>query len=168
MVRKGNPKHVDSLSDLARPDIRIAMPNPAFEGIGRQIQAAYIKAGGEQLLHTIMDVKTKIGTTILTQIHHRQSAAYLLAGAVDVAPVWSTEGEYQRRLGHDIGLVSIPKAQNSVGQYVLATMRSAPHPEAAEAFVGFVKGPEGQAIYRKYGFSPGQSAPVENAAGHRQ
>ncbi|HXR78906.1 MAG TPA: substrate-binding domain-containing protein [Bryobacteraceae bacterium] len=158
MVRKGNPKHIDSLSDLARADIRISMPNPAFEGVARQIQAAYVKAGGEALRHIVMDVKTKNSATILTQIHHRQSAGYLLAGVVDAAPVWSTEGEYQKRLGHEIELVSIPRAQNSTAQYVIAAMRGAPHREASEAFVKFVKGPDGQAIYRKYGFNPGQRA----------
>jgi ABC-type molybdate transport system substrate-binding protein len=169
MVRKGNPKRINSLSDLARADIRIAMPNPAFEGIARQIQATYVKAGGEQLRHTVMDVKSKSGATVLTQIHHRQSAAYLLSGVADAAPVWSTEGEYQKRLGHEIDLVPIPRAQNSTAQYVMAAMRSAPHREASEAFVEFVKGPEGQAIYRKYGFSPGQSVHAGDvAAGNRQ
>jgi ABC-type molybdate transport system substrate-binding protein len=158
MVRKGNPRHIRSLNDLARADVRIAMPNPAFEGIARQIQAAYVRAGGEQLRHTIMDVKAKDGATILTQIHHRQSAAYLLAGVVDAAPVWSTEGDYQKRMGHEIDLVPIPEAQNSTAQYVIAAMRSAPHREVAAAFVQFVTSSVGQAIYRKYGFSPGLSA----------
>ena len=75
MVRKGNPKNIVGLSDLARPDVTIVMPNPAFEGIARQIQATYVKAGGESLRKTIMDEKTAKGDTILTQIHHRQSAA---------------------------------------------------------------------------------------------
>lgn len=155
MVRNGNPKGIHSLNDLARADVRLAMPNPAFEGIARQIQAAYVRAGGEALRHAIMDVKTKNGATILTQIHHRQSAAYLLAGVVDAAPVWSTEGEYQKRLKHDIELVAIPREHNSTARYVMATMRAALHRDAAKAFLEFVKGPEGQAIYRRYGFDPG-------------
>jgi Bacterial extracellular solute-binding protein/TQO small subunit DoxA len=35
MVPKGNPGHVTSLADLGKPDIRLAMPNPEFEGIAR-------------------------------------------------------------------------------------------------------------------------------------
>ena len=88
--------------------------------------------------------------------------------SVLTAPVWSIEEEYQKRLGHDIDLVSIPTAQNSTAQYVIAAMRSAPHPEAAKALVEFVIGPEGQAIYYKYGFSSGESTHMGDAAGNRQ
>ena len=38
MVPKGNPAHIKSLADLGRPDVRLAMPNPEFEGIVRQIK----------------------------------------------------------------------------------------------------------------------------------
>ena len=34
MVPKGNPGHIKGLADLGRPDIRLAMPNPAYEGLG--------------------------------------------------------------------------------------------------------------------------------------
>jgi len=33
MVPKGNPAHVTGLADLGKPDVRLAMPNPEFEGI---------------------------------------------------------------------------------------------------------------------------------------
>ena len=40
MVPKGNPARVRSLSDLGNPDVRLAMPNPAFEGIVEQIKTS--------------------------------------------------------------------------------------------------------------------------------
>src|SRR5580692_13029725 len=49
MVPAGNPGHVKGLSDLARPDLHVVMPNPEFEGIARQIEASLTKAGGEAL-----------------------------------------------------------------------------------------------------------------------
>jgi len=53
MVPKDNPAHVASLADLARPGLRLAMPNPAFEGIARQIRMALTKAGGETLADAV-------------------------------------------------------------------------------------------------------------------
>ena len=47
MVPSDNPGHVNGLADLARPDLRLAMPNPEFEGIARQIEASLKKAGGQ-------------------------------------------------------------------------------------------------------------------------
>ena len=70
MVKQGNPKHVKSLSDLGRADVRVAMPNPKTEGIARQIQIAYRKAGGDRLDETIMETKVRNGTAIFTSIHH--------------------------------------------------------------------------------------------------
>jgi ABC-type molybdate transport system substrate-binding protein len=40
MVPAGNPAGVKGLQDLARPGLRVAMPNPQFEGLARQIKAA--------------------------------------------------------------------------------------------------------------------------------
>jgi molybdate transport system substrate-binding protein len=49
MVRQGNPKQVRGLRDLGRPDVRVSMPNPAWEGIGKRIEESYEKAGGPAL-----------------------------------------------------------------------------------------------------------------------
>jgi hypothetical protein len=43
-VPKGNLAGVRSLSDLGKPDVRLAMPNPAFEGIVEQIKTSRTKA----------------------------------------------------------------------------------------------------------------------------
>jgi ABC-type sulfate transport system substrate-binding protein len=41
--------HITGLADLARPDVRLAMPNPDCEGVARQIQEWLAKTGGEPL-----------------------------------------------------------------------------------------------------------------------
>ena len=56
MVPKGNPGHIKGLADLGRPDIRLAMPNPAYEGIGRQIKAALANAGGDDLVLSLIHI----------------------------------------------------------------------------------------------------------------
>ena len=153
-VRKGNPKHVVSLKDLGRPDVRVAMPNPAWEGIARQIQAAYRKAGGDALDTEIMVTKVRDGTTLLTQIHHRQTPMWLIDGRADAGPVWISEALYQQRIGAPIETVTIPATGNMQGMYQAAAVTHAPHPEMARAFVEFLAGPKAREIYRAYGFGP--------------
>ena len=153
-VRAGNPKHITSLLDLGRSDVRVSMPNPAWEGVALQIQASYRKAGGTALERTIMHDKGARGTTILTHIHHRETAINIITGKADAGPVWLSEALYQRRIGNPIEFVTIPAADNAVALYVVAALRHAPHPAAARDFARFVTGPQAAAIYRSFGFTP--------------
>lgn len=153
LVAKGNPKHIEGLKDLGRADVRVSMPNPAWEGIARQIEASYRKAGGEALEHTIMQTKVADGSTFLTQIHHRQSPLRVLNNASDAAPVWSTEAYFQQQVLHrPVETVAIPGAQNAVATYTVARMKAAPHEQAAKDFMAFMQSPAARAVYRKYGF----------------
>jgi ABC-type molybdate transport system substrate-binding protein len=155
LVARGNPKHIAGLADLGRGDVRVSMPNPAWEGIAKQIEASYRKAGGEALDHTIMQAKVADGTTFLTRIHHRQSPLRVLQGESDAAPVWSTEAYFQQQiLHHPVETVAIPEAQNAVATYTAARMKNAPHEQAAKDFMAFMQSPAAAAVYRKYGFLP--------------
>jgi ABC-type molybdate transport system substrate-binding protein len=151
-VRAGDPKHIETLQDLGRNDVRIAMPNPAWEGVARQIEQAYRKAGGEPLVETIMVTKVRDGTTLLTQIHHRQTPMWLISGRVDAGPVWLSEVLYQVRIGAPIAAVRIAPAQNVREIYDAAVVKAAPHPLPAREFVRFLRTPQAQRIYRSYGF----------------
>ena len=102
MVRKGNPKGIASLADLARSDVRLAMPNPAFEGIARQIREAL----------------------------------------------------FQEQVGNPIAHVDIPSAGNVTETYGGAMIAGAPHPEAAQAWLTFIRSPQAMAIFARYGFKP--------------
>ena len=83
MVPKGNPDHITGLADLGKPSVRLAMPNPAYEGIGRQIKLALANAGGDELVKEVYETKVKDGSTYLTLIHHRQTPLAIMQGCVD-------------------------------------------------------------------------------------
>lgn len=153
MVRKGNPKNVKGLKDLGRADVRVSMPNPEWEGIGKRIEEAYVKAGTKTLRKTIMETKVKDSTTYLTQIHHRQTPMRILYNQSDAAPVWYSEAYYQMMINHPTDLVEIPEAENISATYVAGQMKNAPHMQAAKDFMDFLISPVAKAIYRKYGFT---------------
>jgi ABC-type molybdate transport system substrate-binding protein len=152
MVQKGNPKKITGLQDLARKDVRVTMPNPAWEGIGKRIEESYLKAGGEQLKKMVMDTKVKDSTTFLTQVHHRQSPMRILYDQADAAPVWYTEVFYQKMLGHPVEGIEIPAAQNLLAQNVAGQLKKAPHSQAAKDFMDFLISPAARAVFKKYGF----------------
>jgi ABC-type molybdate transport system substrate-binding protein len=153
MVPKGNPKKINGLVDLGRNEIRVSMPNPLWEGIARQIEQAYVKAGGEILRKTIMESKVHDGTTYLTQIHHRQTPMRILYNQSDAGPVWFSEAYYQQMINHPIEIVGIPDNQNITVAYMAAVLKTAPHLQAGKDFVNFMQSPVAKEVYKKFGFT---------------
>lgn len=152
MVPKGNPEHIHSLNDLGRADLRLSMPNPAWEGVANQIQSALRKAGGDALEKTIYETKVQSGKTTLTEIHHRQTPMRILSGAVDAGVTWASEVRFQQSIGNPIEGVAIPDNQNATAVYAGGVVKGAPHAAAAAQWLAFLKSPQAQAIYHQYGF----------------
>jgi molybdate transport system substrate-binding protein len=154
MVPKGNPAHVSGLTDLARPGLRLVMPNPEYEGIARQIQAALRKAGGDTLEKIVYEQKVRDGSTILTAIHHRQTPLDLMLGRADAGVTWQSEVIFEEQVGNPISMVPIPSEQNVTAVYAGAVVKKAQHPEAAKLWLNYIRSQEAMAIFSRYGFKP--------------
>lgn len=154
MVPQGNPAHVASLVDLGKPGVRLVMPNPAFEGIARQIKAALNKAGGAALEKQVYETKVGNGETILTHIHHRQSPMFLMRGLADAGVTWKSEAVFQKQAGNPIGFIDIAPEHNATAVYAAGVVKDAPNPQAAKAWVDFLESPKALAIFERYGFKP--------------
>ncbi len=154
MVPRGNPAHITGLADLGRPGVRLVMPNPEFEGIGRQIKLSLAKAGGEALEREVYAAKVQRGETQLTRIHHRQSPLALMLGRADAGVTWQSEALFQEEAGNPIAHVAIPDAQNVTAVYAAVVLKDAPHRAAGEVWVAFLRSPAALAIFEHYGFQP--------------
>jgi molybdate transport system substrate-binding protein len=159
MVPAGNPAGIAAVGDLGRPEIRISQPDPANEDITRHILDMYRDAGGERLVHRIMEEKRTAGTTMMTVVHHRETPQRITDRTADVGPVWATEIHHARSLGLPIDEVQ-PGAtldQRNRINYYICRLKSAPHPENAQLFLEFILSSAAQAIYDRYGFIPHRS-----------
>ncbi len=154
MVARGNPAHIQRLADLANPGLKLAMPNPQFEGIARQIKQALTKAGGAKLLQAVYEDKVRDGSTLLTRIHHRQTPLWIMQGRVQAGVTWQSEALFQAQVGHSIGQVEIPAADNSTGVYAGALVKGAAHRRAALLWLQFLHSAQALAIFERYGFKP--------------
>jgi len=152
MAPKGNPAHITGLSDLGKPGVRLVMPNPESEGIARQIKAALAKAGGDALVRAVYGAKVSDGSTVLTQVHHRQTPLYLMLGRADAGVTWQSEAVFQEQAGHPITHVEIPDADNSIAVYAGAKVKGSAHPAAARAWLAFIRSQPAIAIFEHYGF----------------
>ena len=156
MVPAGNPTGIATVGDLGRPEIRISQPDPANEDIAHHILDMYRDAGGEHLVHRIMEEKRTAGTTLMTVVHHRETPLRIADGAADVGPVWATEIHHARSLHLPIDEVQpgAPLDQRDRINYYICRLKSAPHPENAQKFLEFILSSAAQAIYTRYGFIP--------------
>ncbi len=152
MIPAGNPAHVSGLADLGRAGVALAMPNPQFEGVAAQIRASLVKAGGEALAEAVYGAKVRNGETILTRIHHRQTPLFLMQGLAQTGVTWRSEAIFQEKIGNPIGHVDIPPEQNTLAVYSAALVPGAPHPEAARAWLDFIKSDAAFAVFERYGF----------------
>jgi ABC-type molybdate transport system substrate-binding protein len=163
MVPAGNPAHVTSLRDLGRPELSVVLPNPAWEGVARQIRASLAKADGEALASQVYDTKVKEGTTILTKVHHRQSPLFLMQGLAEAGVTWKSEAIFQEQVGHKITHVAIPAEQNTTAIYAGAVVKGAAHPKAAEDWLRFIRSDTALRVFERYGFKRYQPTTASDA-----
>jgi molybdate transport system substrate-binding protein len=160
MVPEQNPAKINSVKDLARSEVRISQPNPEYEDIAFHIIDMYRDAGGETLVHRIMEEKRTEGTTILTTVHHRETPLRIEKGEVDVGPVWATEIKHARQNNLPVGVVEPGEGldQREKINYYICPLKGSANPENGEKFLKFIQSSIAQGIYEKYGFVPHFSA----------
>jgi len=121
VVSVGNPKHIASLADLAKPGLVIALCGPTVP-CGRYANEAFAKAGvAAPAASQELDVKA-----VLTKV----SLGEADAGVVYVTDVRAAAGKVEG--------VDIPESSNVIARYPIAVVKNAPNAAAAAAFIDFV------------------------------
>jgi ABC-type molybdate transport system substrate-binding protein len=133
-------------------ELSLALPNPEFEGVARQIKVSLGKVGGEALTKAVYETKVADGAAMLTRLHHRQTPLFLMQDAVDAGVTWQSEAIFQEQIGNPISYVVIPHAQNTTAIYAGAEVTGAPHRQAPRVWLDFIRSPQALEIFERYGF----------------
>ena len=154
MVPADNPAGIADVTDMGREQVRISQPDPANEDIAFHIMDMYRQAGGDELVHRIMEQKRAEGTTLYTIVHHRETPLRISKNTVDVGPVWATEVTHARSTDLEFGVIEPGKNldQRDKINYFVCRLKRAPHPENAKKFYDFILSDPAQKIYKQYGF----------------
>ncbi len=154
MVPEGNPARIKSVADMGQDSIRISQPDPANEDIAFHIIDMYRQAGGDELVHRIMEKKRAEGTTIYTIVHHRETPLRISKKTVDVGPVWATEVIHAKdsNLSFDVVEPGEDLDQRNKINYYICKLKKSPNSENADKFIDFIRSSAAQQIYQKYGF----------------
>jgi sulfate transport system substrate-binding protein len=154
-VRKGNPKHIKTWTDLVKPGVQVITPNPFTSGGARwNVMAAY----GSQLAQGKSE---KQATDFLGQLFKnvavqdksaRDSLGTFTGGKGDVLIAYENEAIAAQQAGEKLDYV-IPQ-QTILIENPVAVTKDAKNPDKAKAFVQFLYTPQAQGIFASKGYRP--------------
>jgi molybdate transport system substrate-binding protein len=145
-VQTGNPKNIQSLSDLAKPGVKVGIGNPTTVCVG--LYAVEILDNN----HILPDVYNNI----VTQASSCDSTATLISlKSVDAVMGWGVFHAWDPK---NIATVYLRPEQISRIAYIPAAISTfVKEREAASAFIDFLVSPTSQEIFRKWGYDVTES-----------
>jgi molybdate transport system substrate-binding protein len=145
-VQPGNPKNIKSLSDLAKPDVKVGIGNPTTVCVG--LYAVEILDNN----HLLSDVYKNIVTHAASCDN---TATLISLKSVDAVIGWSV---FQAWDPKNIQTVYLKPEQISRIAYIPAAISTfVKERQAAAAFIDFLVSPAGQDLFRKWGYDVTES-----------
>jgi sulfate/thiosulfate-binding protein len=164
VVRKGNPKNIQTWADLIRPGVQVIEPNPFASGGARwNVMAAY----GAQLDQGKSPAQA---LAYLSQLFHhvpvqdksaRDAMQTFTSGKGDVLLAYENEAIAARQAGQSVDYV-IPR-QTILIQNPVAVTTSSGNAAKAKAFIAFLHSKQGQQIFASKGYRPVDSSLVDKS-----
>ncbi|MBX6357595.1 MAG: molybdate ABC transporter substrate-binding protein [Micromonosporaceae bacterium] len=134
-VPKGNPKGITGLTDLTKPDVKVALcaeQVPCGAAAKRALAAANVTVTPVTLEQ---DVKAALSKVTL--------------GEVDAALVYRTD---VRAAASDVDGVEFPESSSAVNDYPIIVLKNAPNKAGAQAFLNWVLSDKGRNVLTQAGF----------------
>lgn len=141
-VQRGNPLGIGSLNDLTRPGVKVAIANPEGVCVGMYaveiVEQAFTRVEKEAFRRNLLNY---------TESCEKTATAISLKMA-DAVIGWRVFEHWDPAR---IETVPLPREQISrIGYIPVAVATRTRDREAAQAFIDFLSGPEGQAIYARH------------------
>jgi len=131
-VPAGNPKKVETLADLADLVTVLCAPEvPCGAASAKLLSAAGVTVDAASLEQNVTAVLTKVA-----------------AGEADAGLVYATDVVGRS----DVASIAPEGADEVVNRYPIAALKDAANPDAAAAFIAFVRSGAGQKILARHGF----------------
>ena len=155
MVRKGNPKNIQSWDDLVTGEVEVLEPNPFTSGSAKwNIMAAY----GAQLEQGKSEDEARqyladlFENVPVLDKSAREALQTFSSGKGDVLLGYENEAILAQRQGEEVDYV-IPD-ETILIENPIAVVNESQNLETAQAFVDFLYTPEAQGIFAEKGYRP--------------
>ncbi len=149
---KTNRAGIKTLSDLARPGLKIVLANPSVP-IGSYSLNFLGKAS---LLpeYTNSYSQSVIANVVSYEENVRAVLGKVALDEADAGIVYTTD--ITKESAQNLATIEIPDALNTIASYPIATIRDRPNVAVAQRFMAYVLSAEGQQTLAQYGFIPNQ------------
>lgn len=139
-VKRGNPRNIRTVSDLLKPENKVALPNPKAASTGRVAQQLLAERW------SVLAAKASVMKTTVTEV-----AADVSIGAVDAAITWdSTVPQFE-----GLEAVEVPEFRDHREHASVAVLSFTSQPPAALKLARYLSAPEkGGTLFAKHGFQP--------------
>ncbi len=137
-----NPASISSIADLAKPGVQLVLA-AAGVPVGDYARDALTNAG-------IADAAE--ANVVSNEEDDASVVAKITSGEADAAIVYTSD--VAGTVAPDVTAIQIPDAINVVATYPIAVVTGSANGTAAQAFVTYVTGTQGQATLKAYGFLP--------------
>ncbi len=140
VVQKGNPKNIQSIDDLTKEGIQVALPNPDYSTCGEMVFALLEKKG-------IKDAVLKnVGNAMFRS--HADIGKQLKLGHADAGIMWNgVANEYLDA----IDIVPTPYEYDEQIRVGVIGLSYTKHPDEVEAFLKFAE-EHGQEVFKESGY----------------
>jgi molybdate transport system substrate-binding protein len=142
VVLKGNPKHIKSLKDLKRKDIRLVIGNPETGSVGRVAKKVAIIYGGENYYNYLYNNSVKL------LADSKRIDNFLINKKADVAIDWRAAAINNPYLD----VIKIDEKYAKKYKLQINLLKFSKHKKIAKDLMNFAASKEGQKIMKKYGF----------------
>ncbi len=143
-----NPANVQTLQDLAKPGLKLVLEDPSVPA-GNYTRQILTNMSNDPTYGT--DFSTKVLANVVSnETDVKQVVAKVDQGEADAGIVYVTDA----LAAPDLKSIAIPANYNVIAHYPIAALEKAPNSDLAAAFVAYVLSADGQAVMKKWGFSP--------------
>ena len=137
---KGNPAHITSVKDLARPGVRVGLGNPRSCAIGIWHKKILKKAGIWDEVKANAVFSAKCIPELGNAVQHN---------AVDATIVWGTTAVLYLK---DAEIVPIEPEFRGVIRLPVGILKFSKYPEEAKALKDFILSDEGRAVFHRHAY----------------
>jgi molybdate transport system substrate-binding protein len=148
LLPKGNPAGVQTLQDLARPGLKLVLADTTVPA-GKYARQILDKLGQDPATGTDFTAKV-LANVVSNETDVKQVVAKVQLGEADAGIVYVSDAV----AAPDLPTLVIPAQYNVIAKYPIAALSNAAQSDLAAEFTAYVLSADGQAILKKWGFTP--------------